>query len=101
MGSLERVNVPQKTADGKETQGALLIKALKFLATEALSIHKANADIIGELAAYGEQYDVGSTPEQAVEKIVSGLKEANPTYNAMTDAQIKEKLGLSNAVASH
>lgn len=101
MGSLERVNVPQTTADGKETQGAILIKALKFLATEATAIHKTNADIIGELAAYGEQYEVGSTPEQAIEKIVAGLREANPVYKTMTDEQIKDKLGISDAVTSH
>lgn len=98
---MERVNVPQTTADGKETQGAILIKALKFLATEATAIHKTNADIIGELAAYGEQYEVGSTPAQAIEKIVAGLRAANPVYKTMTDEQIKDKLGIGDAVTSH
>lgn len=101
VDTLERANVPKTTADGKETQGSLLIKAIKFLASEASAMHEVNATTLSELEAYGEQYEVGNTVDESLTKVINGLRQASPVYAKMTDEEIKQKLGLQNDAQTH
>jgi len=91
---LEQANVPMTTQDGRETQGALLIKALKFLHAEATEIVNVNLKIDEELTALAEQYDAGHTPDQAVQTMVACIKATNTKYAQMDDETVRKELGL-------
>lgn len=101
IGHLEKMNVPEKTQDGKETQGSLLLKALRFIVSESKEMQMTNDKTMAELNALSEQHDVGSTPEQAVEKVIKYIQLSNPKFATMDSEAVKKALGFGNAEATH
>lgn len=101
LEQINSANVPQKTEDGKPTKGALLVQALTLLATEATEFQRLNNFVSEELAALSEQHDVGSSPDEAVNKVVSYIQATNAKFGDMDAEQVKQSLGLHNEPTSH
>lgn len=101
VGHLERMNVPTQTQDGKETQGSLLLRALKLVVSESVEMQTVNTQAMEELKALSEQHEVGSSPEEAVNKVVSYIKASHPKYSEMDDEAVKKSLGFGNVVTAH
>lgn len=101
LENLKGMNVPLKTQDGKDTQAALLIQALELLRDEAHSLAVENTKVLDEVQALSEQYDVGNTPDNAVDKIVHYIRETNVMYGNLTPEDVRKKLGLADEQAAH
>ena len=101
VDNLKGMNVPQKTQDGKETQGSLLIKALELLMNEASSLSVENDKVFEELNALSEQHDIGNTPNEAVNKVVEAIRSTNAKYGSMSPDEVLKELGLKNGTETH
>lgn len=99
--NLKGMNVPQKTQDGKETQGSLLIKALELLMNEASSLSVENDKVFEELNALSEQHDIGNTPNEAVNKVVEAIRSTNAKFGSMSPDEVLKELGLKNDQETH
>lgn len=99
--NLKGMNVPQKTQDGKETQGSLLIKALELLMNEASSLGVENDKVFEELNALSEQHDIGNTPNEAVNKVVEAIRSTNAKFGSMSPDEVLKELGLKNDQETH
>lgn len=99
--NLKGMNVPQKTQDGKETHGSLLIKALELLMNEASSLSVENDKVFEELNALSEQHDIGNTPNEAVNKVVEAIRSTNAKFGRMTPDEVLKELGLRNDQETH
>ena len=101
VDNLKGMNVPQKTQDGKETQGSLLIKALELLMNEASSLSVENDKVFEELNALSEQHDIGNTPNEAVSKVVEAIRSTNAKFGSMSPDEVLKELGLRNDQETH
>lgn len=101
VDNLKGMNVPQKTQDGKETQGSLLIKALELLMNEASSLSVENDKVFEELNALSEQHDIGNTPNEAVNKVVEAIRSTNAKFGSMSPDEVLKELGLRNDQETH
>lgn len=101
VDNLKGMNVPQKTQDGKETQGSLLIKALELLMNEASSLSVENDKVFEELNALSEQHDIGNTPNEAVNKVVEAIRSTNAKFGRMSPDEVLKELGLKNDQETH
>ena len=101
VDNLKGMNVPQKTQDGKETQGSLLIKALELLMNEASSLSVENDKVFEELNALSEQHDIGNTPNEAVNKVVEAIRSTNAKFGSMSPDEVLKELGLKNDQETH
>lgn len=101
VNNLKGMNVPQKTQDGKETQGSLLIKALELLMNEASSLSVENDKVFEELNALSEQHDIGNTPNEAVNKVVEAIRSTNAKFGSMSPDEVLKELGLRNDQETH
>ena len=101
VDNLKGMNVPQKTQDGKETQGSLLIKALELLMNEASSLSVENDKVFEELNALSEQHDIGNTPNEAVNKVVEAIRSTNAKFGCMSPDEVLKELGLRNDQETH
>lgn len=101
VNNLKGMNVPQKTQDGKETQGSLLIKALELLMNEASSLSVENDKVFEELNALSEQHDIGNTPNEAVNKVVEAIRSTNAKFGSMSPDEVLKELGLKNDQETH
>lgn len=101
VDNLKGMNVPQKTQDGKETQGSLLIKALELLMNEASSLSVENDKVFEELNALSEQHDIGNTPNEAVNKVVEAIRSTNAKFGSMSPDEVLKELGLKNDQKTH
>lgn len=101
VDNLKGMNVPQKTQDGKETQGSLLIKALELLMNEASSLSVENDKVFEELNALSEQHDIGNTPNEAVNKVVEAIRSTNVKFGSMSPEEVLKELGLKNGTETH
>lgn len=101
VDNLKGMNVPQKTQDGKETQGSLLIKALELLMNEASSLSVENDKVFEELNALSEQHDIGNTQNEAVNKVVEAIRSTNAKFGGMSPDEVLKELGLRNDQETH
>lgn len=101
VNNLKGMNVPQKTQDGKETQGSLLIKALELLMNEASGLSVENDKVFEELNALSEQHDIGNTPNEAVNKVVEAIRSTNAKFGSMSPDEVLKELGLKNDQETH
>lgn len=101
VDNLKGMNVPQKTQDGKETHGSLLIKALELLMNEASSLSVENDKVFEELNALSEQHDIGNTPNEAVNKVVEAIRSTNAKFGSMSPDEVLKELGLKNDQETH
>ena len=101
VNNLKGMNIPQKTDDGKDTQGALLIKGLELLMNEAHDLHVESGKVLEELSALSEQYDVGNTLEEGISKVVGEIQDNNAKFGSMTKDEVLKELGLKNGTETH
>lgn len=96
VANLEKLGIPTTTEDGKETQGAVLLNALRFIIAENNSMCRVNEQALAEMDALSEQYEVGSSVGEAIDKLVSYVKAAHPHYANADNETIKRALGIHN-----
>lgn len=97
IANLEKLGIPASTQDGKETQGSVLLKALRFIVAENSSMCEVNERVMAEMDALSEQHEFGSSVDQAVDKLVSYIKATHPHYKNKDTETVKRVLGLENA----